>query len=263
MKMEVMKRNLFKFSLLTLIYSLVVAPAALAEEDDQEALIKKMEEHGISIGRMSDDPHKNRDEVQLSEAEKLLWKTDQLVNITKPAVIRYEFERKGTMDDGFTDAVELMILKVKENGMKSAAVTFFTGDRNQEVPPNENTNGNPVLGIYLQGDVYEMDRLTEGHWRYFHRRIKFALADDATVEPVTINVDGKELKAKKVTFRPYVKDPKRKLFEDYADKIYEVYISENIPGMLYKIHTVIPGKDKEGDPLVEETLVYSGIEYEE
>ncbi len=260
-------KTLITLSIMTFIFSGYAQKSFSEEQKETKELteIKKLEQKGISIGGLSDDPHRNREDVILSEAEKLLWETDQLANVDKPGVIRYEFERKGTMDEGFTDSVELNILEVKKDGMKSAAVTFFSGDRNQDVPPNENTNGNPVLGVYLQGDVYEMNRLTEGSWRYFHKRIKFALADDAKVDPVTIKVDGKELKAKKVTFTPYVNDPKRKMFEDYADKIYEVIVSEDIPGMLYKIHTIIPASKKEGEdekPLVEETLVFAGVDFE-
>lgn len=234
--------------------------ATYAEEDKSE--YQKLEDMGVSIGRMSDSPYQDKEEVQLSEAEILLWDTDQLKNISKPSVIRYEFERSSQLEDGFTDFVELDVYKIREDGMKSAAVTFFTGDRNQQVPPNENTNGNPVLGIYLQGDVYEMNRLTEGNWRYFHRRIKFALSEAAEVKPVSFTFDGKEYQGKQVTFAPYVNDPKRKLFEEYADKVYEVIVSDEIPGALYQIKTTIPavkGQEEKG-PVVEEVLVFAGVD---
>lgn len=261
-----LKNGLIKqVSILTLF--LVAGMSQPAYSEQQEELLEKLEKQGISIGRLSDDPHADRDDVILSEAEMLLWETDQLENINKAGVVRYEFEREGTLDSGFTDSVELNILEVKNDGMKSAVVTFFSGDRNQDVAPNDNTNGNPVIGVYLQGDVYEMNRLTEGSWRYFHKRIKFALADDAKVEPVKITVDGKEVDAKKVTITPYMNDPRRKMFEEYADKVYEITVSEEIPGMLYKIRTMIPSSEKEGEaanpvPMVVETLVYAGADFE-
>ncbi len=265
MNMTFKDRLLKKASVLVLLLSTTGFQTSYAEEQDD--LIEKLEKQGISIGGLSDDPHAKREDITLSEAEVLLWETDQLSNIGKAGTVRYEFERKGQLDDGFTDSVELNITSVKDDGMKSAVVTFFTGDRNQDVAPNDNTNGNPVLGVYLQGDVYEMNRLTEGSWRYFHKRIKFALADDAIIELVKISVDGKEVNAKKVTFKPYENDPKRKLFEEYADKVYEVTVSEDIPGMLYKIRTIIPAISKEGKtadsaPMVEETLVYAGVDFE-
>ena len=262
--MRKIKKTLLNLSILTLLF---IGHNAFSEEEE-ETVMEKLERQGVSIGGLSDDPHRNRDEITLSEAETLLWETDQLANIKKTGTVRYEFERKGTLDEGFTDSVELNILEVKDDGMKSAAMIFFTGDRNQDVAPNENTNGNPVLGVYLQGDVYEMNRLTEGSWRYFHKRIKFALADNAKIEPVVINIDGKEVSAKKVTITPYENDPKRKMFEEYADKVYEITVSEDVPGMLYEIRTIIPASKKEDEenagtePMVEETLVYAGVEFE-
>ncbi len=240
----------------------IATNTAFAEGAEEKNVYKELEEKGISIGGLSDSPHRDINDVELSEAEILLWETDQLKNIMKPTIIRYEFERKSQMDDGFTDSVELDVYKIKDDGMKSASVTFFTGDRNQMVPPNENTNGNPILGIYLQGDVYEMNRLTEGNWRYFHRRIKFALSEAAEIEPVTFSVDGKEYQGKKVTITPYENDPKRKMFEEYADKIYEVIVSEEIPGMLYQIQTIVPAKKdaQTAEPVMVETLVFAGAE---
>ena len=83
-------------------------------------------------------------------------------------------------------------------------------------------------------------------------------------KPITINIDGKELSAKKVTIVPYENDPKRKMFEDYADKVYEITVCEELPGMLYEIRTVIPASKKEDGaaPVVVETLVYAGVDYE-
>ncbi len=251
---------------LTVLALLVTGYAQNAfSEEEEETVLEKLERQGVSIGGLSDDPHQNREDITLSEAEVLLWETDQLSNIDKTGTIRYEFERKGSMDEGFTDSVELNITDIKEDGMKSAAVIFFSGDRNQDVAPNDSTNGNPVLGVYLQGDVYEMNRLTEGSWRYFHRRIKFALSDDANIESVTIKVDGKDISAKKVTIKPYENDPKRKMFEDFADKVYEITVSEDVPGMLYEIRTIIPANKKEADstePMVVETLVYAGVDFD-
>ena len=68
--------------------------------------------------------------------------------------------------------------------MKKANVNFFTGARNHPVPPYESINGNPLLANFLHGYVLEMNRLTDGSWRYFHRRIKFAFADAAEITPV-------------------------------------------------------------------------------
>ena len=65
-----------------------------------------------------------------------------------------------------------------------------------------------------------------------------------------------------IRIAPYVNDPKRPLFEEYADKQYTIILSEEIPGSLYQIRTVVPGKTEDGlemgEPLIEETLTFVG-----
>lgn len=199
-------------------------------------------------------------EVVFSKAETLLWLTDQLKNITRPVEFTYQFNRTGTFEPEFTDTVRFKVEAVKSDGMKSASVVFFSGDRNLDVPSVESTTVNPILKIYLQGDVYDMNRLTDsdrtskGRWRYFQRRIKLALAESAVVEEAVIPFDGKEYEAYKVSFSPYVDDPKRRLFEHLANKKYSVIVSEKLPGYLYRIETVVPGASPSDPPLIREVL---------
>lgn len=216
-------------------------------------------------GTLYAQDNESTDEVEFSEAETLVWMTNQLENISSPMTLHYVFEKRGTIEKGFDDTVEFVIDKVHEDGMKSASLKFFTGERNFKVPPVERTDVNPILKVYLQGDVYEMNRLTDPsgtsreRWRYFQRRIKFALADAANVEPVTVDFNGSQYAGKKVSFRPYVNDPKRNLFQDFAAKEYEIIVSDTLPGYLYSIKTWVPSKDG-GEPLVEETLTLSRAE---
>jgi hypothetical protein len=100
-------------------------------------------------------------ETEFSQAETLLWMTDQLKMIERPVQLNYSFERTGTFEPGFTDKVTFTIRSVKDDGTKAASVDFFSGERRFEVPPVESTSVNPILKIYLQGDVYEMNRLTD------------------------------------------------------------------------------------------------------
>lgn len=205
-------------------------------------------------------------EAEFSQAETLLWMTDQLKMIEQPLQLNYAFERTGTFEPGFSDKVTFTIRAVKDDGTKAASVDFFTGERRFEVPPVESTNVNPILKIYLQGDVYEMNRLTDPdgksreRWRYFQRRIKFAMADAASVENVTVNFNGEALPAVRVSFSPYANDPKRALFEEFADKSYRIVVSDKIPGYIYSIETVIPGAGPDDLPLIREFLQLVSVE---
>ena len=203
--------------------------------------------------------------TEFSEAETRMWMTDQLRSITDPVEIRYQFEKSGSLEPGFTDDVIFTVNKVNDDGTKAAAVRFFSGERNFPVSPVARATVNPILKIYLQGDVYEMNRLTDPdgqakeRWRYFQRRIKFALAQGATVVPTEFEFDGRKFDGIEITFQPYVNDPRRNLFEEYADKSYRVVLSDDLPGYIFRIETSIPGADKDADALVRETLTLQSI----
>ena len=205
-------------------------------------------------------------ETEFSQAETLLWMTDQLKMIDEPVQLNYSFERTGTFEPGFSDKVTFTISAVKDDGTKAASVDFFSGERRFEVPPVESTNVNPILKIYLQGDVYEMTRLTDPdgksreRWRYFQRRIKFAMADSSNVEETTVTFNGDAIPATRVSFSPYTNDPKRALFEEFADKSYSIVVSDRIPGYIYSIETVIPGAGPDDLPLIRELLQLVSVE---
>ena len=202
-------------------------------------------------------------ETVYSTAENLLWLSDHLANISQPIKLRYKFEKTGSLEEAITDIVELEIVKVHQDGMKDTKVNFFTGERHHYVPLKERVNGNPVLSLYLEGDTHEMQRLTEGGWLYFQRRIKAALASAAEIQPISFEFNGQKLEGTKIVIAPYVNDPKRLLFEKFADKIYEFTLSNQIPGSLYQIRTVVPAKtgtnSGSSQPLLQETLAFVDI----
>lgn len=226
----------------------------VAEEEKAKRPMTQ-EEIDSSIGRMG-EVETIPEGFEFSETENILWKTDHLANIEKPLRIYYEFVKSGSYEEGFQDAVYLDILTINEDGSKNANLEFFTADRKQNVKPSNVTNivGNPVLGIYMQGDVYEMDRYTGGSWRHFIKRLKISFREDAIVEPITFEYNGRNYNGKKYSVRPYLNDPRRRRYEDFAQKSYEFIFADEIPGQLYQIHTVIPGKEGEDEAMIEETL---------
>lgn len=218
---------------------------------------------GATIGRMGDSAAVDPDEFSFSEAESSLWLSDHLKNIQRPGRLYYEFIKAGSFEQGFTDAVYLDILKLNGDGTKNVDLHFFTGEREQPFSPDNVTEirGNPVVGLYLRGDVHDMNRLTNGNWRHFQRRIKLSLAEGAAVEAVSIEFDGKMVDAKRFTITPYVTDPHMRQFQKFAGKRYEFTLSEKVPGTLYEIRTVIPGTAEEHEPLIEERLTLKQVEY--
>jgi hypothetical protein len=218
-------------------------------------------EDEVKVGRYG-ETDETPDDFQFNEAEIKLWLTNHLENIKKPQSLYYEFNKTGSLEEGFSDSVYLRILELNEDGSKNTSLDFFTADRKQPVSPDNVTNiiGNPVLGIFMHGDTSDMARLTGGkrsRSKYFIKAIKVALREIAVVEPITFNFNDKEYQGEKVYFSPYLNDPHRPKFEKYAEKYYEFIFSDDIPGSLYQIKTVIPdmsGENKE--PLIQESLTF-------
>lgn len=204
------------------------------------------------------------DGIEFSEAETRLWLTDQLKSVSHAMELTYRFEKSGSLETGFSDRVRFVIQKINDDGTKVASVEFLTGERNFPVSPVDSATVNPVIKVYLQGDVYEMNRLTDPdggsreRWRYFQRRIKFALAESATVTPMTFTFDGREWQGFEISFRPYINDPKRELFERFENKSYSFIVCDELPGYLYRIETEVPAEDSP-QPLLREVLQLTGI----
>ncbi len=221
------------------------------------------EEMKPQIGSMNDSGRVDADEYEFSNAESKLWMDKHLLNVEQAVRLHYEFEKTGSYEEGFIDDVYLDIVKINEDGTRDAVLDFFSGEQKQMIAPSnvEKITGNPVIGIYLQGDVYEMSRLTEGGWKYFHRQIKLAIADSNTSEPVTVELDGKQYEGEKIVLLPYENIDKKDRLKEFSDKRYEFILSDEIPGKLYQIKTVINDAENPDAPLVVETLTLTNVDF--
>ena len=204
------------------------------------------------------------EETSFSRANTLLFYTDHLAKVSVPSTLRYTVMHRGSDRGAFSDTIELRVSEASTEGQKNVAVSYFTGERRQYVPPLSNAEGNPVLKVFLQRVVHEMGRLTQGSWRHFQKRIKLALAEDASITPVTFDFKGTDVHGQRIRIEPYRDDPKRKRFARYAHKFYEFTLSEDVPGMIYTIHAVVPDdtqtqSNDSHKPLMESVLRYHRV----
>lgn len=247
-------------SFLSISSMLVYAEEDMNDSDNRKILSE--EELDSKIGRFGEVDEIPED-FKFNPAEEKLWMTDHFSSVTKPVSMYYEFERSGSYDPGFIDSVYLKVKELNEDGTKNVQLDFLTGEKKQVVRPENVTGivGNPILGIFLQGDVQNMEMLTDGSYRHFIKMIKVALREVATVEPVTFNFEGQEYSGEKIIFEPYLNDTHRQEYERFAVKQYEFIFSEKLPGQLYQIKTRIPdiANPDAKKPLIQETITLKGV----
>jgi hypothetical protein len=194
----------------------------------------------------------------LSEAQLTLFETQHLQAITKPAKIDYAFERASPKGDGFTDAYEMDIRDIRPDGGKDVYFSCMSGTHQYSCEPMMDFRGNPLLMMFLDRDVADMNKLTGGSTVFFRNHIRRAFLDQAVVKPTTITVGGKQMPAKSIWIQPYKGDTHMSKTPDLELKTYEFVMSDAVPGMLYQIKTTT-APDQPADKQVRETLTYAEV----
>lgn len=199
----------------------------------------------------------------ISPAQRAVF-TGHLRNAKAGTTIEYRFTHRGSLDQPFDDTVRLIMLPEdaapRHDGAPPIAVAFLTGPRRASAVPRGDPTGNPVILYFLERDSQEMQRLTGGKSGYHQRRIKIALAENQTVEPVEIDWEGRKLPARRVTITPYQDFADADLKPKYGPllgKRYEIVLADAIPGGLYSMRAVAAGSGE--TPVVDDTLTFTGV----
>lgn len=202
-------------------------------------------------------------EPGFSEMNNMLFDKAHLKNIDQPGTLVYHYNKESFVEDSREDSIKVAVSNIRNTGRRDLDFEFFTNEYKRPYMAMENQRGNGVFVLFLEFDVHEMKRLTGGEWRYFQRKLRWAFSEGADKKEVDIDYNGKKLKGVQYIVQPYVNDPKNSRYKLYANKYYIFTLSEDIPGEIYKVRTVVPdGKTwQEGDPvLVDESVTFVGFE---
>lgn len=197
-----------------------------------------------------------------SDINNELFDKAHLKNILEPVTLHYKYKKQSFIDGDREDTIDVEITNIRNTGRRDTHFEFFTGEHNRPYLDRDNQQGNGVFVLYLEYDIRELDRLTGGDWAYFQRKIRWALAKGAKAEEVEIEFEGEKIQARQYTIQPFINDPKNERYSLYASKYYIFTLSEEIPGEIYQIRTIVPdGKTwQEGDEVItEETLTFVGF----
>nr|MDJ0895999.1 hypothetical protein [Alphaproteobacteria bacterium] len=121
-------------------------------------------------------------------------------------------------------------------------------------------HGNPLVMLFLQYDVWAMSRVLGGNPSYFRNRIKRSLANGAEVRDTIIRRDGQELAAKQVILRPFAGDRMAEKLREFQHKLYEITVSDQIPGGIYRIRAMVPAADGAEASMIEEVVEFAAVE---
>ncbi len=176
---------------------------------------------------------------QFSRANTRLFLTNHLDNVPLPSILHYDFEKRGSLEEPFRDSIDLTLSDAGE-GKRKVEFEYFTGARNQYVHPITDVEGNPVITIFLQRDVVDMQDRTDGSSLYFQNAIKQALEDDAQVKHVEFKYDGRVVDGVEIRVAPYLNDPHQDELKAFVNKYYVFTLSEAVPGDVYELRTVVP-----------------------
>lgn len=195
----------------------------------------------------------------ISAAEQRIFMAPHLQGLKPGTVLRYAFTRGGSLEPGYAGALELQLRPGADGRCCDASAAFPDAQGPRPMPTIEGASANPVILYFLEHDLREMQRLTRGQANHFRRRIRLALAEDARSEDIRVRYQGRELPAQRLQVSPYLDDPMRNRFEQYAAKRYE-FVLADVPGGVAQLRTLLPGQQPGTPPMLEETLTLDGAE---
>jgi hypothetical protein len=193
-----------------------------------------------------------------SAAERLLFMSEPLPALKPPLTLNYTFRKSGALEPGYEDRVAIDLRAAPDGSCCSATGRFLTGEHAVMLPDVEQARSNPVLLYFLEHDVRDMKRLTNGAPAYFRKRIRLAIADEATVRDVALTYQGQTIAGRLVEIEPYRNDPTRQRYARYADKAYHFYISDAVPGGIYGMRSVMRAPASGQPPLIVEQIFIEG-----
>ncbi len=191
----------------------------------------------------------------LSAAQVELFETPHLQNIDHPETLEYRFQREGA--GGFSDTIAERIEKIHADGTKYVDFDFLTGAHHVFFPAIDNFHANPLLMLFLERDVREMQAATGVATGYFRHRIREAFVDRAHVSDIRVTVDGKPVDAKRITLQPFLNDQHLTRLPAIKGKTYTFVLSDQVPGMLDELSAAEPVDASTGTGKLVERITFT------
>ncbi len=196
--------------------------------------------------------------TDFSVAERALFVESHLAAVRPPLTLRYVFRKSGTLEAPFEDSVDVKLVAQPDGRCCASTARFLSGAREMRQPEVEAARSNPAILYFLEREIREMERLTQGKANYFRKRIRMAVFQDATLRSVTLPYRGKPVAVREISITPYLDDPNRARFEQLARKQYLFLLSDAVPGGLYGIRARVDAASADAPALLVEEMLLDG-----
>ncbi|MCP3661713.1 MAG: hypothetical protein GY696_04335 [Gammaproteobacteria bacterium] len=196
--------------------------------------------------------------TELNRAQQLVFIKDHLQGVPSGSTLNYDFASEAKDVESYSDTVKITVTGVVEEGKRNLEFDFLSGPRHIDFAPAVGYTGNPVIIHFLERDISQMSKEMGGSNGYFRNRIRESFGRPTEVHDVKLTFQGKELDGTEVVVKPFTADLNIANFGPYANKRYEFTFSDQVPGGIYRIHTLVPGESGAG-VLIDEALTFHQI----
>ena len=193
--------------------------------------------------------------AELNRAQQLAFIENHLQGVPKGSRLHYDFSSMTKDMESYSDEITVTVTDLLDEEKRNLEFDFLSGTHHIDFSPAVGYTGNPVIIQFLERDIQQMGIQTGGSYGYFRNRIRNAFRQPASVRDIKFELQGKELNGIEVTVVPFTSDPQVANYEIYANKRYEFIFSDQVPGGIYRIHTLVPGKEG-GDPYIDEVMTF-------
>jgi hypothetical protein len=122
----------------------------------------------------------------------------------------------------------------------NVALTLYQGTRSRGLGNYPASVGNPVIMYFLESVLADISAQSGGSPFYMRNRIKEALLGDTQIVPVSLRYRDREIAARQVTIRPFMKDKARERMGRFSELALAVTVSDDIPGWYYSLVATVP-----------------------
>jgi hypothetical protein len=202
-------------------------------------------------------------------AQGLLFDANYLVPLAAPSRLIYSYSYKSgdpeRFGKGFDDEVAMKLSASTDgNGQKDVVVGMFTGERERVIGPITRVSGNPIIMMFMERDVSQMNMHVGGQAVYFRNIIRLAFREGAKLEPAVFSWEGRQVNGTKITIQPFLSDPSGGRMQLFRTKTYEFIVSDAVPGGIYEVHSVVGNDSPDAKvPALDSTLTLKGIAYDQ